>query len=95
MIFRRRLSEASRPKLKSLIAKAASNFGKLAKKTAENTNKNENGTTDTEQEKCSDNDSPRAEVNASSMDSLKIDSKSLSQNYVDPMVAKLKITDVI
>lgn len=128
--FRRRLSEASRPKLKSLFAKVASNLSVNMRKNREmsktaliDSSEKQPSTTDrdnnddyTEQQSSAIDSAQQsttisgdhiqhsdAESTHSSADEpsdndetdAKIDKSMLGQIYVDPMIAKLKITDVI
>lgn len=128
--FRRRLSEASRPKLKSLFAKVASNLSvnmrknrEMSKTALNDSNEKQSSPTDRDnngddiEQQPSTIDSAQqsttisrdhiqqsdAESTHSSADELidniemdvKVDKALLGQIYVDPMIAKLKITDVI
>lgn len=75
------MSEAARPKLKSLIAKVTNNLIKMAVKPI--------------RKPASKLSSPRTDEEEPKKDELvESEGKSLSQIYVDPMIAKLKSTVV-
>lgn len=123
---RRRLSEASRPKLKSLIAKVASNLSMMKNKEISQSNVDDSEQKDdkllstVEQNDKQESVHDQADIQESIRDQkdkqesdiessqystdeqitnnesdMNFEKTIMGQVYVDPMIAKLKITDVI
>lgn len=93
--FRRRLSEASRPKLKSLIAKVAGNLSKFVKAQKEAKSTTSKSDIDTEKESNSDSkETAKCDENDNKKDDSDAEGEMSMINFIDPMIIKLKEANV-